>query len=226
QLYEVLKDILTKDELETLAQEVEFQLIEVLANMELKGVLIDEERLKEFSALLTEDLQQLQQKIYEEAGTEFNINSPKQLGNILFEKMGLPAGKKTKTGQYSTAMSALTKLAAKYEVPGLVLKYRALSKLQSTYVKALPKLINPQTGRVHTDFNQSVAATGRLSSSHPNLQNIPIRTERGREIRKAFIAEEGFELLSADYSQVELRVIASIAEDEHMIEAFQRGEDI
>jgi DNA polymerase-1 len=225
-LYEVLSDILEEDELDEIAETLEFPLMEVLAKMEMHGVLIDREMLEEFSKILREDLIELEQTIFEKAGMEFNINSPQQLGEVLFEKMGLPAGRKTKTGQYSTAESVLKKLAAEYEMPDLILEYRALSKLRSTYVDALPKLIHEDTGRIHTDFNQSVAATGRLSSSNPNLQNIPIRTERGREIRKAFIADEGFQLLSADYSQVELRVIASIAEDENMIEAFNNDEDI
>lgn len=225
-LYEVLSDILEEDKLSDIARTLEFPLMEVLAEMEMEGVLVDREMLEEFSGTLRDDLLALEQKIYEKAGTEFNINSPKQLGEVLFDKMELPAGKKTKTGQYSTAESVLNKLAAEYEMPDLILEYRALSKLKSTYVDALPKLINEETGRIHTDFNQSIAATGRLSSSNPNLQNIPIRTERGREIRKAFIAGEGHQLLSADYSQVELRVIASIAEDENMIRAFKDGEDI
>ena len=225
-LHEVLKNILEEDELKKIAETLEFPLIEVLAKMEMHGILLDTEMLKEFSETLKNDILELEQSIYEKAGTEFNINSPQQLGEVLFDKMGLPAGKKTKTGQYSTAESVLTKLANDYEMPDLILEYRALSKLKSTYVDALPKLINEETGRIHTDFNQSIAATGRLSSSNPNLQNIPIRTKRGREIRKAFIAEEGFQLLSADYSQVELRVIASIAEDQNMMEAFKNDEDI
>ncbi|SMO42293.1 DNA polymerase I [Fodinibius sediminis] len=225
-LYEVLSDILEDDELSAVARELEFPLMEVLAKMEMEGVLVDRAKLEEFSETLRDDLLALEENIYEKAGTEFNINSPKQLGEVLFDKMGLPAGKKTKTGQYSTAESVLTKLAEDYEMPDLILEYRALSKLKSTYVDALPKLINEETGRIHTDFNQSIAATGRLSSSNPNLQNIPIRTKRGREIRKAFTAGEGRQLLSADYSQVELRVIASIAKDKNMIEAFNNGEDI
>lgn len=225
-LYEVLSDILQEDELKNIANKLEFPLMSVLAKMEMNGVLVDTEMLEDFSEILTNDILELEQTIYEKAGTEFNINSPQQLGEVLFDKMGLPASKKTKTGQYSTAESVLTKLAADYEMPDLVLEYRALSKLKSTYVDALPKLIDKDTGRIHTDFNQSVAATGRLSSSNPNLQNIPIRTKRGREIRKAFIADEGFKLLSADYSQVELRVIASMAEDENMIQAFRNDEDI
>lgn len=225
-LYKKLKELLKRDELRDIAEKLEFPLITVLAKMEGNGVKIDEEMLKEFSTLLGEDLRKLQSAIFELAGLEFNINSPKQLGEVLFDKMGLPAGKKTKTGQYSTAETVLLKLAAEHEVADKILEFRALSKLKSTYVDALPKLIHEETGRVHTDFNQHVAATGRLSSSNPNLQNIPIRTKRGREIRKAFIVEEGYKLLSADYSQVELRVIASIAQDKNMIAAFKNGEDI
>lgn len=225
-LYEILKELLKKDELEEVANTVEFPLMEVLADMEYKGIKLDTEMLAGFSKDLTEDLLKLQTEIYEKAGEEFNINSPQQLGTILFEKLGLPSGKKTKTGQYSTNESVLTKLAVKYEIPSLILEYRQLAKLKSTYVDAMPLLIDEQSGRVHTDFNQSVAATGRLSSSNPNLQNIPIRTTRGREIRKAFIADDGFQIYSADYSQVELRVIAHIAKDEAMIEAFRNGEDI
>lgn len=225
-LYEILKTILDKEDLAEIAETIEFPLMEVLAEMEMFGIRVDEKMLEDFSGVLREDLLNLEQQIYEKAGTEFNINSPQQLGEVLFDKMGLPAGKKTKTGQYSTSESVLSKLAAEYEMPELILKYRALSKLKSTYVDALPKLIHGETGRIHTDFNQSIAATGRLSSSNPNLQNIPIRTERGREIRKAFIADEGFKLLSADYSQVELRVIASISGDENMIETFKNDEDI
>ncbi len=226
QLYEKLHPLLQKNNLVDLADTIEFPLIEVLSQMERFGVFVDRQKLEKFSKLLFDDLRNIQQKIYEKAGREFNINSPKQLGTVLFDELGLPAGKKTKTGQYSTAVSILTKLAAKYDIPDWILEYRALSKLKSTYVDALPKLINEQTGRIHSDFNQHIAATGRLSSSNPNLQNIPIRTERGREIRKAFIAEEGYQLLSADYSQVELRVIAAIAEDENMMQAFKNNEDI
>lgn len=225
-LYEVLHSKLKEDELQEIAETLEFPLIEVLAKMEMNGILVDKVMLDDFSEELTEELINLEQTVYEKAGMEFNINSPKQLGEVLFDKMGLPAGKKTKTGQYSTAESVLKKLASEYEMPSMILEYRALSKLKSTYVDALPKLIHEKTGRIHTDFNQSVAATGRLSSSNPNLQNIPIRTKRGREIRKAFVAEEGSKLLSSDYSQVELRVIASISEDENMIQAFNNDEDI
>lgn len=226
QLYHKLKGKLSEDQLEEIANEVDFPLIKVLAQMEKIGVSVDVEMLDEFSENLTEDLNRIEKKIFDKTDEEFNLNSPKQLGGILFDKMGLPAGKKTKTGQYSTNESVLTKLAAEYEVPALVLDYRSLSKLRSTYVDALPKLVNNETGRIHTELNQTVAATGRLSSSNPNLQNIPIRTERGREIRKAFVPAAGFKMLAADYSQVELRVIASISGDSNMIEAFKNGEDI
>ncbi|MFV1884340.1 MAG: DNA polymerase I [Balneola sp.] len=226
QLYEILSKKLKEDELEEIADTVDFPLMEVLGDIEYYGVRLDVEMLEGFSKDLETDIIALEKEIYEKAGEEFNINSPAQLGKILFDKLELPSGKKTKTGQYSTNEAVLTKLAVKYEIPSLILEYRSLAKLKSTYVDALPSMINPDTGRVHTDFNQSVAATGRLASSNPNLQNIPIRTARGREIRKAFIAEDGFKIMSADYSQVELRVIAHIAKDEAMIEAFKNGEDI
>ena len=226
QLYKVLKDKLEEDELTEIAENLEFPLISVLGRMEQEGVKIDTDLLAGFAKELKKDLKEIESEIFEKTGEEFNLNSPQQLGHVLFEKMGIPAGKKTKTGQYSTSESVLTNLAPKYEVPGLVLDYRSLSKLLSTYVDSLPKLVNEETGRIHTDFNQTVAATGRLSSSNPNLQNIPIRTKRGREIRKAFVPADGFKMLAADYSQVELRVIASISEDENMINAFKNGEDI
>ncbi|MFN1834110.1 DNA polymerase I [Balneola sp. MJW-20] len=225
-LYEIFIEKLKEDELEEIAWKVDFPLIEVLSDMEYKGIRLDVEMLEEFSIELDKDLTELEKQIYDKAGEEFNINSPKQLGEILFEKMGLPAGKKTKTGQYSTSESVLSDMAPKYEMPQLILDYRQLSKLKSTYVDALPALIDEYSGRIHTEFNQNVAATGRLSSSNPNLQNIPIRTKRGREIRKAFIAEDGYKIMSADYSQVELRVIAHISEDEGMSEAFRKDEDI
>ena len=226
QLYEILSKQMKKDELEEIANKVDFPLMEVLGDIEYQGVKLDVGMLEGFSRDLEVDIKNLEKEIYDKAGEEFNINSPAQMGVILFEKLGLPAGKKTKTGKYSTNEEVLTKLAVKYELPSLILDYRQLAKLKSTYVDALPSMVNPKTGRVHTDFNQSVAATGRLASSNPNLQNIPIRTARGREIRKAFIPEEGFKMMSADYSQVELRVIAHIAKDEAMIEAFKNGEDI
>lgn len=225
-LFQVLSEKLEEDQLLEIADTLEFPLIEVLADMEQKGVKVDIDMLGRFSDELSKDIEKLEKKIFEKTGEEFNLNSPKQLGEVLFEKMEIPAGKKTKTGQYSTSESVLSGLANDYEVPAMVLDYRSLTKLKSTYVDALPKLVNRDTGRIHTDFNQTVAATGRLSSSNPNLQNIPIRTKRGREIRKAFIPADGFKMLAADYSQVELRVIASISGDENMITAFKNGEDI
>jgi DNA polymerase I len=226
QLYDVLKVELENDELLEIAYEVDFPLMKVLAKMELTGIRLDTDMLSKFSEELNRDMKSVESQIFKEAGAEFNLNSPQQLGEVLFEKMGIPSIKKTKTGQHSTAESVLVQLANEYEVPGLILDYRSLSKLKSTYVDALPKLVNEDTTRIHTNFNQTIAATGRLSSSNPNLQNIPIRTERGREIRKAFIPEDGFKLLAADYSQVELRVIASISGDENMTQAFREGEDI
>ena len=225
-LYEKFIKELEEDELLNIANELEFPLIEVLGDMEEKGIKIDVEMLKAFSEDLNKDIEKIEEEIFEKTGEEFNLNSPKQLGEVLFEKMEIPAGKKTKTGQYSTSEAVLSELATEYKVPAMVLDYRSLSKLKSTYVDALPKLVNPATGRIHTNFNQTIAATGRLSSSNPNLQNIPIRTKRGREIRKAFVPADGFKLLAADYSQVELRVIASMSGDENMIEAFKNGEDI
>ena len=226
QLYELFSEILKKDSLLEIAEKLEFPLIPVLTKMEAYGVHIDKEMLATFSKELTMDLEELEKKIFQITEEEFNLNSPQQLGSVLFDKMKLPAGKKTKTGQYSTSEDVLSKLAVEYEVPSLILDYRSLSKLRSTYVDALPKIIHPKTDRIHTDFNQTVTATGRLSSSNPNLQNIPIRTARGREIRKAFIPVEGFKLLAADYSQVELRVIASVSGDKNMIQSFKDGEDI
>lgn len=226
QLYELFSDKLKNDSLLEIAQKLEFPLISVLVKMEGYGVHIDKEMLEAFSDELSADLIELEKKIFEITDEEFNLNSPQQLGSVLFDKLKLPAGKKTKTGQYSTSEEVLSKLALEYEVPSLILDYRTLSKLRSTYVDALPKIIHPKTGRIHTDFNQTVTATGRLSSSNPNLQNIPIRTARGREIRKAFVPEDGFKLLAADYSQVELRVIASISGDANMIQSFKDGEDI
>lgn len=225
-LYQVLEKFLEQDALTHVARNIEFPLAVVLAEMELRGIRVDMGMLKGYSDDLGKKMETLIQLIYEKTGAEFNLNSPQQLGDILFNKLKLPAGKKTKTGQFSTSEQVLSKLAREYEVPALVLQYRLYSKLKSTYVDALPELVNPSTGRIHTSFNQSVAATGRLSSSNPNLQNIPIRTEEGREIRRAFIADDGFEILSADYSQVELRIIAAISNDEAMKRAFTDGEDI
>jgi len=213
---------------EKLFREIEIPLLEVLADMELEGIRLDTDFLKSLSGQLDEDIRELEQKIYGEAGEEFNIASPKQLGEILFDKLKLvDKPKKTRTGQYSTAEDVLSYLAKDHQIIRDVLDYRGLTKLKSTYVDALPEQVEPGTGRVHTDYMQTVAATGRLSSNNPNLQNIPIRTERGREIRKAFIPRNGdYTLLSADYSQIELRIIAALSEEDTMIAAFRNGEDI
>jgi DNA polymerase-1 len=213
---------------EKLFQEIEIPLLRVLADMELEGINLDEEFLNSLSSDLNNDIATLEEKIYEKAGEEFNIGSPKQLGEILFDKMKLvDKPKKTKTGQYSTAEDVLSYLAKDHEIIQNVLDYRGLAKLKSTYVDALPEQVEPLTGRVHTDYMQTVASTGRLSSNNPNLQNIPIRTERGRQVRKAFIPRnKNYTLLAADYSQIELRIIAALSEETTMIEAFKNGEDI
>jgi DNA polymerase-1 len=203
-------------------------LVPVLAAMEHEGVKIDNAALKELSSQLLTDSLEIEKEIYELAGVKFNIASPKQLGEILFDNLKLdPKAKKTKTGQYQTGEEVLSTMVHLHPLPQKVLDFRQLQKLKSTYVDALPLLIHPLTGRVHTSYNQAVAATGRLSSNNPNLQNIPIRTEKGKEIRKAFIPrDENHILLSADYSQIELRIIASISKDPGMIEAFNQGIDI
>jgi DNA polymerase-1 len=202
-------------------------LIPVLAEIETAGVRIDQAALASQSQRIEAELDARSARIYELAGEEFNINSPKQLSVILFEKLQLPTAKRTgKTRVASTAVEVLEELALTNELPKLVLEWRALQKLKGTYIDALPQLVHTRTTRVHTSFNQAVAATGRLSSSDPNLQNIPIRTDLGREIRRAFIADQGFVLISADYSQIELRVLAHLAEEDALIDAFQRGEDI
>ena len=210
-----------------LMQQVEMPLIPVLMAMEMKGVRVDVERLKELSDSFADQLKNLEAEIYELAGETFNINSSQQLGNILFEKLKLPTQKKTrkKTG-YSTDVEVLTVLSEQHELPALILRHRSLAKLKSTYTDALIDLVNPDTGRIHTSYNQTVAATGRLSSSDPNLQNIPIRTEEGIEIRRAFVPEQGWLMLSADYSQIELRILAHYADDPTLINAFQDEEDI
>lgn len=210
-----------------LFEEVEMPLVEVLAKMERTGVKVDEQVLRESSKELEVEIRQEQEKVWELAGVEFNLGSPKQLGEILFDHMKLEGGKKTKSGQFATGEEVLSKLAADNPIIQHILDFRELSKLKSTYVDALPEMISKKTGRIHTNYAQAVAATGRLSSQNPNLQNIPIRTSRGREIRKAFVpGGEGRVLLSADYSQVELRIMASFSGDESMIEAFRSGEDI
>ena len=227
-----LKEHFTKElesgNLTELFREVEIPLVSVLTAMEIEGINLNTEFLGGLSTVLTSDISDLESAIYEQAGETFNIASPKQLGPILFDKLKLvDKPKKTKTGQYSTAEDVLSYLAKDHKIVRDILQYRQYKKLQSTYVDALPNEINPKTSRVHTVYAQAVAATGRLSSNNPNLQNIPIRTERGREVRKAFIPRsEDFVLLAADYSQIELRIIAALSEEENMISAFQNGEDI
>ncbi|WP_248724274.1 DNA polymerase I [Seonamhaeicola sp. ML3] len=228
QLKEHFQNELGEANIQKLFDDIELPLLRVLANMELEGINLDKAFLNSLSEDLDTDIKDLEQKIYVAAGEEFNIASPKQLGVILFEKMKLvDKPKKTKTGQYSTSEDVLSYLAKDHEIIQNILDFRGLSKLKSTYVDALPNQVETSTGRVHTDYMQTVAATGRLSSNNPNLQNIPIRTERGRQVRKAFIPRNGdYTLLAADYSQIELRVIAALSQEETMIEAFKNGEDI
>jgi DNA polymerase I len=228
QLKSVFEPKLKEVESEKLIHEIEHPLVYVLADMEYEGVRIDHNTLNEFSKELVVDIARLEKVVYEKAGVRFNIASPKQLGEVLFEKLMLdPKAKKTKTGQYQTGEDVLLSLAAKSDIVRDILDYRQLQKLKSTYVDALPLMVNPKTGRVHTSYNQAIAATGRLSSTNPNLQNIPIRTERGREVRKAFIPRDAnHSIISADYSQIELRIIAEISKDENMLDAFTQNLDI
>ncbi len=228
QLKDIFAPLLEKADARELAEKIENPLIYVLADMEREGVKVDEPALAEYSKQLESEIRLLEQTICEKAGVRFNIASPKQLGEVLFDKLQLdPKAKKTKTGQYQTGEDVLTALANKSDIAKDILDFRQLQKLKSTYVDALPLMINPKTGRIHTSYNQAVAATGRLSSNNPNLQNIPIRTERGREVRKAFIPrDENHVILSADYSQIELRLIAEISKDENMMDAFAKGLDI
>jgi DNA polymerase-1 len=210
-----------------LFQDLEMQLIPVIMEMEMSGVKIDVDFFKTMSREFADELSILEKRIVDLAGEQFNVNSPQQLGYILFEKLKLPAQKRTrKKSGYSTDVEVLTELARLHEIPSMLLRFRMLSKLKSTYLDALVGLVNQRTGRVHTSYNQTVTATGRLSSSNPNLQNIPIRTIEGREIRKGFIADKDHLLLSADYSQIELRVFAHYSDDLVLLDAFRRGEDI
>lgn len=227
QLYELFAPQLAKENLEDLFYNVEMPLMKVLAKIELTGVKLDNNWLAQESKDLENDLKILESKIFELSGEEFNMNSPKQLGEILFEKMLLdPKAKKTKTGQYATSEDVLQKLSSKHDIISQILEYRTLQKLKSTYVDALPNQIDKKDNRVHTNFSQTTAATGRLASVNPNLQNIPIRTLRGQQIRGAFVSDEGKKIISADYSQIELRLIAEISGEENMIKAFQNNEDI
>lgn len=228
QLKNIFEQQLQKYNAEKLFSQIESPLVQVLADMELEGIRIDVPFLKSLSDDIEKDIFSLQQAVYEQAGETFNLSSPKQLGDILFEKLKLISKpKKTKTGQYATSEEILSELAPKYKIVANVLEYRQLQKLQSTYIDALPKEVNSTTGRVHTTYMQAVTATGRLSSNNPNLQNIPIRTERGQQIRKAFVPRnEDYTLLSADYSQIELRVIAALSGEKNMIEAFLQNQDI
>ena len=228
QLKHTFLPLLEKDQMVKLFTEVEAPLVKVLAQMEYEGIRLDTHFLGELSKEINTDLIALQTTIFDQAGESFNLSSPKQLGDILFEKLKLfSKPKKTKTGQYATSEEVLSQLASEHPIVANVLEFRALQKLQSTYIEALPREVNPRTRRVHTTFMQAVTATGRLSSNQPNLQNIPIRTPRGSQIRKAFVPRnEDYTLLSADYSQIELRIIAALSEEDHMIEAFLQGQDI
>ena len=227
QLKEVLEKELKENGADRLFYDIEMPLVPVLAYMERNGVCVDTEALKETSRHFTARMKQIEEEVHQMAGMEFNISSPKQVGEVLFDKLKITdKAKKTKTGQYVTSEEVLESLKNKHQIVEKILDYRGLKKLLSTYIDALPQLINPRTGKIHTSFNQTVTATGRLSSSNPNLQNIPIRNEDGKEIRKAFIPEEGCEFFSADYSQIELRIMAHLSGDKNMIEAFQEGDDI
>ncbi|RPH83663.1 MAG: DNA polymerase I [Desulfobacteraceae bacterium] len=226
-LANLLGPLLIKEGLNDLLKEMEMPLITVLAEMEWHGIRIDTRALGDLSQELEGKLNRIEEQVYTLAGERFNLNSPQQMSRILFEKLQLPAAKKTKGKSHSsTDAEVLRDLAVQYPIAAEIWNYRTLSKLQSTYVDALPKLINPETGRLHTSFNQTVTATGRLSSSEPNLQNIPVRTEEGRRIRQAFIADPGWVLLSADYSQIELRIMAHYSGDPNLVAAFREGEDI
>ena len=226
-LKNILEKELHKEGLYGLFHDVEMPLVKVLARMERNGARIDTAALKETSLLMSERMNAIEQEIKQLAGVDFNVSSPRQVGEVLFERLKITSkAKKTKTGQYTTSEDVLQSLRSKHPIVEKILEHRGLKKLLSTYIDALPQLINPQTGYIHTSYNQAVTATGRLSSSNPNLQNIPIRDENGKEVRKAFIPDDGCEFFSADYSQIELRIMAHLSGDENMIEAFRQGHDI
>jgi DNA polymerase-1 len=226
-LRSILEERLKNTDNYALFQDLEMKLIPIIMDMEMTGIKINVDFFKAMSKRFADELSSIERKVFDLTGEEFNINSPQQLGYILFEKLKLPGKKKTrKKSDYSTDVEVLTDLASLHEIPSLLLRFRTISKLKSTYLDALVNMVNPDTGRIHTSYNQTVTATGRLSSSNPNLQNIPIRTEEGREIRKGFIADDGHLLLSADYSQIELRVFAHYSEDPVLLRAFEMGEDI
>ena len=228
QLKKAFVPLLKEKNVEKVFTEVENPLVRVLTNMEFEGIKIDEQFLNDYSKELEIEAKKCEESVYQQAGVRFNLASPKQLGEVLFDKLKLdPKAKKTKTGQYATGEDVLLKLANQHKIVDDILGFRELTKLKSTYIDALPEMINPRTGRVHTSYAQAVAVTGRLSSNNPNLQNIPIRTARGREIRKAFIPRDQSRILmSADYSQIELRIVAAISGDPNMCEAFRLRKDI
>ena len=226
-LYPILDKELKENKLSDLFTQMEMPLVPVLADMEYTGVKVDVDTLQQNSDTMNAEISAIEQQIYDYAGETFNIGSPKQLGEILFEKMNLVKNARlTKSKQYQTGEEVLKKMAYKHPIVSLILEWRKLSKLKSTYIDALPQLINPKTGRIHSTFTQTITATGRLSSQNPNLQNIPVRTERGRDIRKAFVPSDGNVLMAADYSQIELRIVAHVCQDERMIETFRNNEDI
>jgi DNA polymerase-1 len=226
-LHRVLNPALNEDEkLNRVYREIEMPLVEVLLDVEQNGVLIDQDMLRSQGKEIDQKLGQIETEIYQQAGEVFNLSSPKQIQAIFFEKLELPVLRKTPKGQPSTAEDVLEELAADYEIPALLLEHRSLNKLMSTYIDKLPQEINAKTGRVHTSYQQAVASTGRLSSTSPNLQNIPIRTPEGRRIREAFVASDGCKILALDYSQIELRIMAHLSADESLLDAFSRGLDV
>ncbi len=225
ELEETLKRLLADKKVDKVFYEIDVPLVPILFGMERRGINLDTGFLKKLSSKFEKEIKEIEKEVHKETGETFNLASPKQLGQVLFEKLKMPKGKKTKTG-YSTSQDVLEKLSSEFPVVNLILKFRELSKLKSTYSDSLPELVNPKTKKIHTQFNQATTTTGRLSSVHPNLQNIPIRTAQGREIRRAFVAEEGHSLISVDYSQIELRILAHISEDPGLIKAFENDSDI